>query len=198
MPLVQIKDRAVFFAHIPKTGGSSLEHWLAEVGELTLRGKTPLEGMLCTPQHMQAELYAPLLEELEPVAEFAVIRDPLERMVSEYRYRRAQVLKKGKREMPPFERWAKRAMRLYGENAYFLDNHIRPQAEFVRPQTKLFRFEDGLKAVTSWLEKICEIQGPPLEHRLPSEGGDVPLSDALRDRIEVFYAADTALWESLS
>ena len=84
-------------------------------------------------------------------------------------------------------------MRLYGENTYFLDNHIRPQAHFVRKETRLFAFERGLDAVTAWLEELCAVQGPPLEHKLPSQGEDVQVSAALRDKIEAFYAQDYEL-----
>ncbi|WP_298679464.1 sulfotransferase family 2 domain-containing protein [uncultured Lentibacter sp.] len=193
MPLLHSATSVIFFAHIPKTGGSSLEHWLAGRGQLRLRGRTPLPGARCTPQHMHAADYAPLLEGQLIDAEFAVLRDPVARMVSEYRYRRAQVLKRGRREMPPFERWAARAMRLYAQDPYFLDNHIRPQAQFVRATTRLFAFEAGLAPITHWLEAFCGVSGPKLEHRLASTGEDVPVSAAMRARIEAFYAEDYAL-----
>lgn len=98
MPLLHSAMSVIFFAHIPKTGGSSLEHWLAGRGQLRLRGRTPLPGGRCTPQHMHAADYAPLLEGQLIDAEFAVLRDPVARMVSEYRYRRAQVLKRAARD----------------------------------------------------------------------------------------------------
>ncbi len=193
MPLARLADKLVFFAHIPKTGGSSVEDWLGQAGALGLRHKSALEGMGCTPQHLHAALFEPLFKGAFVDARFAVLRDPVERLVSEYRYRRGQVERKGKRQMPEFDAWAARAFRLYGENPYFLDNHIRPQAEFVSKDMTLFRFENGLEAVTDWLEELSGVTGPTLAHKLASEGDTVEVPQEFRAKIEAFYAADYAL-----
>ena len=190
MPLARLGERLVFFAHIPKTGGSSLEAWMGDVGQLGLRHKIALEGMGCTPQHMHAALFEPLFKGSFVDARFAVLRDPVARLASEYRYRRGQVERKGKRQMPSFERWVERAFRLYGDDPYFLDNHIRPQAEFVSEDMKLFRFEDGLEAVTGWLEEMCGVRGPELPHKLAGGGARVDVPESLRTTIKAFYAAD--------
>ena len=196
MPLAEIAGKRIFFAHIPKTGGSSLEAWMAEAGRLQWRGRKPLAGMPCTPQHMEAALYAPLLEKEPPDAAFAVIRAPEARLVSEYRYRRAQVKRKGAREMPPFSRWVRRAFRLYGEDPYFLDNHIRPQTHFVQEGMRLFRYEDGLDPVFDWLEALTGKRGFERPHKL-RRPGRVEVDDATRQAIAEFYAEDAALWGSL-
>lgn len=193
MPLARLADKLVFFAHIPKTGGSSIEEWLSAVGLLALRHNASLDGMGCPPQHMHAALYEPLFKGAFVDARFAVLRDPVERLVSEYRYRRGQVERKGKRQMPSFEAWVERAFRLYADNPYFLDNHIRPQAEFVCDGMKLFRFEDGLEAVTGWLEDLSGLKGPPLEHILPGAGAKVDVPEETLAKIKAFYAADDAL-----
>ncbi len=193
MPLVRLGDKLVFFAHVPKTGGSSIESWLGQAGHVSLRHKAPLEGMGCTPQHMHAALFEPLFKGAFLDASFAVLRDPVQRLVSEYRYRRGQVERKGKRQMPSFEAWVERAFRLYADNPYFLDNHIRPQAEFVSAGMQLFRFEGGLEPVTDWLEELAEVEGPELTHKLPATGDTVDVPEAMRAKITAFYAVDYAL-----
>lgn len=196
MPLAQIAGKRIFFAHIPKTGGSSLEAWMAAAGRLEWRGRKPLAGMRCTPQHMEAALYAPLLEVEPPDAAFAVLRAPEARLISEYRYRRAQVTRKGAREMPPFGRWVKRAFRLYGEDTYFLDNHIRPQAHFLQEGMTLFRFEDGLDPVFDWLEELTGKRDLDRPHKL-RRSGRVEVEEGTRQAIAEFYAEDETLWKSL-
>ncbi len=195
MPLARINDKLVFFAHIPKTGGSSLENWLSKVGVLAFKHRKPIGAMRCTPQHMHAELFEPLIKGRFVDARFAVLRDPLERMISEYGYRCAQREANGK-SAQSFETWARRAMRLARDDAYFLDNHIRPQAEFVSTGMTLFRYEEGLGKVTAWLETLCGVNGPPLEHKLRTDEARPDVSDALRGEIEAFYAADKALIEA--
>ncbi|MBU2983550.1 sulfotransferase family protein [Lentibacter algarum] len=198
MPLVRLGQKLVFFAHIPKTGGSSLEDWLSAAGRVALRHNSAIEGMHCPPQHMHAALFEPLFKNGFLDASFAVLRDPTARLVSEYRYRRGQVERRGKREMPSFERWAERAFRLYEDNPYFLDNHIRPQAEFVGDGMKLFRLEDGLEAVTDWLQELSGVEGPELTHKLQSTGEAVGVSVAMQVTIRKFYAADFELLDSLT
>ena len=193
MPLARIAGKLVFFAHIPKTGGSSIEEWLGQVGLLGLRHNGAIERMGCAPQHMHAALFESLFKGAFVDARFAVLRDPVDRLVSEYRYRRGQVERKGKRQMPSLGAWVDRAFRLYADNPYFLDNHIRPQAEFVSDDMTLFRFEDGLEVVTAWLEALTGVKGPKLTHMLPATGSAVDVPAELRAKIEAFYTADYAL-----
>lgn len=69
-------------------------------------------------------------------------------MESEYRY-----LYAGKRirkklwdfgQVPEFSKWAIREMRAAEHDPWRLDNHLRPQWEFVYPGAECFRLEDGL------------------------------------------------------
>lgn len=193
MPIAEIAGKRIFLAHIPKTGGSSLEAWMAEAGRLRWRGGKPLDGMRVSPQHMHAALYEPLLAELQIDLCFAVLRDPLARLMSEYRYRKRQVVRKGLREMPDFERWARRALRKAGEDRCFLDNHIRPQADFLHEGMRLFRFEDGLDAVFDWLEAQTGAAGLERPHKLRTGAEDIALNADLRADIADFYAEDHAL-----
>ena len=170
---------------------------MSAVGRVSLRHNTAPEGMLCPPQHMHAGLFEPLFKRGFLDARFTVLRDPTARLVSEYRYRRGQVERKGKREMPDFQHWAERAFRLYAENPYFLDNHIRPQAEFVSDGMKLFRLENGLEPVTRWLEQLCGVEGPVVAHKLQGGGEPVTVSPYMRGKIEAFYTADFKLLNTL-
>lgn len=123
---------------------------------------------------------------------FAVFRDPVSRIVSEYRYRAA-----GKANPKPFDDWVKAAFDRYGRDEYTFDNHIKPQADFVVPDTKLFRFEDGLAQVFDWVDEATGTE--PADHGIwenRSAKLKVAVSDAIRGDIERFYAVDYRMIET--
>jgi hypothetical protein len=80
-----------------------------------------------------------------------------------------------------------------------LDNHLRPQVDFIGPQTRLFRLEDGLDAVVAHLDELfgerCDL--PPLgrhDFRNPDTDEMFDVSSSLppgvAERIAMLYAAD--------
>lgn len=79
MPLHRIGDKIVLFVHIPKTGGSTMEAWLHDLGPRALRYPKKGEGLLTPPQHF----HAALLERIVPPEfyddAFCIVRDPLDR-----------------------------------------------------------------------------------------------------------------------
>ncbi|MFP4043962.1 MAG: sulfotransferase family 2 domain-containing protein, partial [Rhodosalinus sp.] len=88
MPLLEAGGRRIFFAHIPKTGGSSVEAYMATKGQLSMMSPgRPLPGEPVTAQHYHRDLYLPKLAETRVDAWFAILRDPVQRLVSEYRFR---------------------------------------------------------------------------------------------------------------
>ena len=143
MPLM-IKDNiSSFFIHIPKCGGSSLERLMKNRGWLELlsiRGVhiNQLKAMKCSPQHMHAELLKQIVcfDECEKVV--SIIRDPKERLQSEYFWQ----LKQGITNLSP-ENWIDKTFEEYEKDPYIYDNHIRPQVEFIVEKTKTFKLEEG-------------------------------------------------------
>ncbi|WP_425074097.1 sulfotransferase family 2 domain-containing protein [Sagittula sp. S175] len=149
------------FAHVPKCAGTTVEHHLAQrFGPLGMMGNHPL-----VPVSLQHLTWADLEAFCVPgqiLSSFALVRHPLTRFVSTYNMRVAQV-------SPPFPRdvtledfadWV--AARL-PVSAMLLDNHLRPQVDFLGPDTRLFRLEDGLDPVIAWLDAQfgpCEAAAP--------------------------------------
>lgn len=159
MPLARINGRILHFIHIPKTGGTALENYMKSVGSVSLLDERNFGWSKCTAQHLHADLHLPLIPDGFADATFGVIRDPLQRMLSEYEFRRSF----RPNEFPPFERWLPTSLQEYGEDPYLLDNHMRPQVAFFRPGMVLFSFADGLEAVRAWIERTCDLPpGPPL------------------------------------
>lgn len=101
MPLLEAGQRRIFFAHIPKTGGTSVEAYMATKGRLSMTSpdERPAPGEPVTAQHYHRDLYLPKLADTPVDAFFAILRDPVDRMVSEYRFRL------GKNGLAPVSRW---------------------------------------------------------------------------------------------
>ena len=88
MPIVQTPKGLIFFAHVPKTGGSSVEEYLVRRfgGPLSLIDNNKNKGVrgtgLITPAtHLAVTDLRELLPRLH--YSFAVVRDPLSRLQSE-------------------------------------------------------------------------------------------------------------------
>jgi len=86
MPLFLEKN--LFFIHIPKTGGTSVEKILMDHGcsisLISTTGSVFVNGH--TPQHITFREIQELGLDKNRFRFFAVIRDPLERIISEYNY----------------------------------------------------------------------------------------------------------------
>jgi len=74
MPLFKINSRIIFFVHIPKTGGTSVENTLARVGEISMHRK-PFPDWV-PPQHWHAEIYETVIPKDFYDYGFLVCRNP--------------------------------------------------------------------------------------------------------------------------
>lgn len=189
MPIARIGPVILFFAHIPKTGGSSVEAYLRTKGAVALQFPRRLGWSKSTVQHMHARIHARLVPDDFADASFAVLRDPVDRMVSEYRHR----VDRNARQRP-FPDFVRAVFDAYERDPYIHDNHIRPQSEFLRDGMALFRIERGLGAVFDWIDTVTETDAVPRDHwekRAVAPGVEVP--DAIAAEIAEFYAADYAV-----
>src|SRR6056297_1746656 len=135
MPLARIADKILFFAHIPKTGGASVEAYMASKGRIALHYPFRQGWSRSTSQHMHAAIHRRLVSETFCDQSFSILRDPMERLQSEYRYRR------GRGETTfDFNPWARLMLGLMQSDPYTLDNHMRPQADFLRWNMRVFDF----------------------------------------------------------
>jgi hypothetical protein len=212
MPLLEAGGRRIFFAHVPKTGGTSVEAYMATKGAVSMLSPgRPLPGERVTAQHYHRDLYLPKLAETRVDAWFAVLRDPVDRLVSEYRFRlrrraglhaldpriwfgRWPVKLDGRSRHLTFGEWVEAVFAACRRDPCVNDNHIRPQADFVCEGMTLFALEDGLEPVFRWID--AQTDGAPSDGRFEAKrtAGRRPLvTEALRARIHDFYAEDVAL-----
>jgi hypothetical protein len=163
MPLVRAGDKTIFFAHVPKTGGSSVEDYLRRrFGKLSFVSNgdwvnVRRSGLITPPAHMAAadvQYFLPT----DTIRSFATVRDPLERIQSEYRFQ-AGSSRSSRFSFPTWARLMIAAGRL-DPRIYF--NHVRPQTDLVPEGAEVFRIEDGFERMVSWLDEVSGTSAPSL------------------------------------
>jgi len=203
MPLVSAGGRRLFFAHVPKTGGSSLEDYLAErFGPLAwldryweLRwkdGGCREAGLRVSPQHLAAEDALRLLPGPSDWS-FALVRDPVARIVSEYRFQARAPGRRRRLAELGFSSWLRSVVALARREPTIFDNHIRPQSDLVPEDAEIFRLEDGFAPLIARLDAVTGTIAPALEvgHALKSDAGaSVALRGPDLALIAEFYAVD--------
>ena len=200
MPVFVKDDLRVLFVHVPKTGGSSIERtfvdsgWAMHFHDAVTGPGTINRLRTCTPQHMHADLLRQTFHVQDFDLVFHVVREPLARFRSEYAMKNQRDLRTDARAV---DAWAGRVLGRFERNRFALDNHLRPQHEFVLEQAVQFRFEDGIDEV---YRRLSEDHGLPVsggtrrlkdrEARSGVRSSDVALSPALVERLRELYALD--------
>lgn len=185
----------ILFVHIPKTAGTSVTDYLTRrFGDAVLTNDQFLEkarerrGYVVPPGHLTADdlrAFAPMDVDLA----FAVVRDPVERIVSEYRFQR-QV--KGLAQLG-FATWLRVALAAAKREPRVYDNHIRPQTHFLSDTVKVFRLEDDLSRLHQHIDEMAGEETDNVFKRInPSSGTRSDVEPSRQDvaLIADFYAED--------
>jgi hypothetical protein len=160
MPFFRTAGKTCYFSHIPKTGGTSVEDYLIErFGPLSMldrefNSRDPRHCWCkCSPQHIEWKSLQMILP-LEMIdAVFAVVRHPIARTESGYHFQ-IQTEKTIPPETP-FSDWLRDQIALQKENPFALDNHMRPQSDFVPEGAAVFHLEHGLDPLVPYLDQIA-------------------------------------------
>ncbi|MCC0063011.1 MAG: sulfotransferase family 2 domain-containing protein [Defluviimonas sp.] len=205
MPLFRIGNDLHYFAHVPKCGGASVEAYLAErFGPLALLDTRHYDRIVrnrwsrSSPQHIPAATLARFFPRGWIASAFAVVRDPLDRLVSAYNH-----CVDPSYLLPPglgIEEWFDEYLRLSRYNAALYDNHLRPQGEIVPEDATWFRLEEGFAPVVAHIDRLAGDSAGPREigHERHSAGAAGlarirrRLPAAFVARVAEFYAADYA------
>ncbi|SDS19253.1 Sulfotransferase family protein [Paraoerskovia marina] len=200
MPVFVKGDRGLLFAHIPKTGGSSIEKHLQRGGWKMYHhdgrvGKgTSNYFNWCTPQHMHGEMLEQSFRLARFSARFAVVRNPIARFQSEYAWRLGRGVDVSSDAV---EKWGYGVLDRFNSNPFILGNHIRPQVEFLVGDMEVYRFEDGLDGAMSRLNTKFSLNvGSSVGRERTSDDSSgvsssaVEVSQRLEDRLREFYKAD--------
>lgn len=201
MPLVNVSGRYLYFAHVPKTGGTSVAEYLGRrfgplsmVEEMDGQGRLAFtrqrqRGILFAADHLTAEDIGRFLPQTLEHS-FAVVRDPLKRIVSQYRFQ-SGVSRASRLDFPT---WLRTVLGAARQDRRVYRNHIRPQSDLVPADAAIFRLEDGFDPMVSWLDEVTGTSAPEVKvhHLLKSrKAADVvPLHRQDIALVAAFYRAD--------
>jgi hypothetical protein len=123
--------------------------------------------MVSPPQHLAATDLGDFLPEQVDYS-FAVVRDPVERMVSEYRFQHGASLA----SRLSFSTWLRIVTFGVAREPRLYDNHVRPMVDIVPEGAEAFRLEDGFESLVARLDAVTGATATDLavEHILKTEG----------------------------
>jgi hypothetical protein len=199
MPLFLAGNNLIFFAHVPKSGGSSVEEYLLRRFGVALlrerfdgrgripRGDKPHRGIIVPVNHLAKDDLVALLPETN-VHSFALVRNPIARISSEYRFQagRSKISRVG------FPIWLRTVLSAAGKEPRIYQNHIRPQSDLVPEDAEVFRLEDGMDNLVEWIDRTFgkPFDGTSIQHLQKST--PIPLKLYRQDitLLRDFYAED--------
>ena len=202
MPFALLTGRLVYYAHVPKCGGSSVEAYMTErFGPLGLVDTRFLDRAEAarwsrtSPQHVDWATLTTFLPEAMIDACFAVVRHPVARVISAYRFQRDQ-----EGTLAPdtvFSKALPGMLERAGSDPWAFDGHLRPQTDFMPADAAIFHLEHGLDALVPYFDALAgNREGPrAIGHENTAKAGKgaseriTPDADDLA-RIAAFYAAD--------
>jgi hypothetical protein len=166
VPFFKAAGKLVYYAHVPKCGGSAIAHYLQDrFGELgfydslyhrRLRSGTPWTRT--SPQHVDAETLGSVLPVSLFDEIFAVVRHPVPRTVSTYHFQREV-----EGRIPDgvsFSRWLEE-LEARGFEPFEYDNHVLPMHRLIPEGAQIFHLEHGLDALVAWLDLLTGREDPP-------------------------------------
>lgn len=168
MPILRSGGRNILFIHIPKCGGTTLEHTLAASGiawsfldeRFGLHDYTPWNRS--SPQHLTGQDRERLFASDFFDYEFAVMRDPVRRFLSAFNHHRRTI-----GTFVSFSGFLDRLERRCREHddyfGYRFDNHFVPAARFLSDRTEVMLLEDGMDACLATLSSRLGVKLAPVQ-----------------------------------
>ena len=171
MPICKIKDKLILFIHVPRTGGSTVEHYLGEVGTVFFKSTADTSLMRVTVQHLHRNDLNAIFPPHTFDYAFMFVRNPFDRLRSVYTYQKSA---RPMERIIPFAPWLRLALMRRKWKPYYRDNHLRPQVEFEAFNAEVFRLEDGISQAFGRLNELFGIGKPPVIDVLNSRSEPLP------------------------
>jgi hypothetical protein len=197
MPVFLKGDKRVLFIHVPKAGGTSIEAFFDANGFKTFyldRGGSPESlnpARTCSPQHMAGDLLRALFDLGKFDFVFMTVRHPVQRLLSKF------VMETGERSsIERLETWIAEDFSPVLRNPGHMDNHLRPQVDFLVNEARIFRLEDGfdtalMTALRRAVGNVFPVPGVGHEMRASAGAPDFArIHHALRAVVLNYYAKD--------
>lgn len=188
MPVYIRNNFKILYIHVPKTGGTSLEHFFIRNGFGQFHFCTGIDPIFhtlkCSYQHFHGDLLKAIFKLNSFDLIIMTVRNPLDRIISEYKWRKIN---------KDFDTWVRETFEMYKKNPFVYDNHIRPQYQFEVENTKVFKLEEGFEKIIDYLEKNLKISFNyryiPVTNKSKSNE-PVQLSEDTKNLIQEFYKED--------
>lgn len=205
MPLYNLKresvDKTFLFIHIPKTGGTAIESYFTSLGltgfndPMSYRAIRPF--LKIPPTHFDYELCDKLFR-LDRLYSFAIVRNPVQRFISEYRWAIEKSSLPENVKKYSVSDFIKYSFEMYERDENFLAGHLKPQRRFVGSKlSKSFKYEVGLNSIVTevfrdtGLKPLGKIEIPVINR---SSNKSVCLKDTDIEAIYRMYSDDFTLF----
>jgi len=190
IPIFEISGKRILFIHVPKTGGTSLFAALEKFGTITFdRGFKENKKKFSERHAHKALIHSNIIDTRFDYV-FMITRDPVDRIISEYRY---QCRKPGlhRSKVMGFGLWLDYSLYWAKKNRGYRDNHFRPQSEFATLGCEIFRLEDGLEFVINSInQKLGLSIELPAKRMNVSPEYDIKVKKLHIEKIHSFYVSD--------
>tara|TARA_S200000501_G_scaffold278970_1_gene262895 strand:- start:778 stop:1413 length:636 start_codon:yes stop_codon:yes gene_type:complete len=154
MPLYTLNDdagnlkRAFYFIHIPKCAGTTIENLFEQIKFNTFLAPKDYRAirqcLKIPPTHFDISLVENIFP-LDKLYTFAIVRNPYDRLVSDYNWAITKPNNALFYQKMSFEEFCIHSFVEYSKDGNARDNHIRPQHHFISNNVnKVFKLEDGL------------------------------------------------------
>lgn len=193
MPLWLSGGKTILFMHIPKTGGSALQSYLERrLGKplfaFTGKVKAGGTGLIHEPVHFTAEDIGCCVDIDTIDYAFAIVREPVQRLMSEYRYQ----TNISRASRMSFSTWAHLMIETARREPRIYNNHLRPQVDFIPERADAFRLEEGFDPLIEKLDAVLGAPGPKQRVPIINVSPKIPISVSQQvvDLVANFYAED--------
>lgn len=195
MPLFKTPKGLFFFAHVPRTGGSSVENYLTQrfgqpafLDRRFLSKPASIRWSRTSPQHISADEFEALFPSDFVDHKISVVRHPVSRIVSIFKWLRSTQ----KDVEPDFDKWLEQALSEVQSEPWCHDGHLKFQVEFVPSGCQVFRLEEGLERVAKYVDSLFDEQQPGVvfSHSHKSTVDLKQISSKAHRLIEIHYAED--------
>lgn len=166
MPIFKASGKLIYYAHVPKCGGSAVSWYLSErFGAIAFNDRNhtrhdpKMVWTKTSPQHADVASISRLFPDGFFDATFTIVRHPVARLLSAF-YFQLEV-EKTISERVEFSDWLEDMTEARLENPFLYDNHVRPMAEIVPQGAKVFHMEHGLDALVPWFDGLTGNKSAP-------------------------------------